>query len=192
MTSISIKTEGIDAAKLLHGDKIVEKALIRTINEMGAPMLSGIIKNIADNNSISKARIKEAISITQRASSGNPSLIITTSGRVPGIQTYAVQADTRGHNVTVQIKRQGERKGLGQNAFYRRPQHGGSGVFSRYDRAGNLLGTTSSGKAKLRRLYGPSVPGLANTDGWDAVQSVIDERFLDRFDHNLEHLLLSK
>lgn len=170
---IKIDVKGIDKATRLLGPQRMTKVLQRTLSRLGKIATTKMTKTIHQRYNITQKRTKKAIYI-KKPSYQNLTFTITARGKPPGLQHYKARKTKRG--VTVKVLRQGPRK-LVKKAFLAYPRKGGVGIFRR------------KGKKRypLVRLYGPSVVGMMNVVGKDAVEKAVNENAQKIFDQQLKY-----
>ena len=183
--NIIIKFDSREVERALReAPKAVEKAAIRTLNKVGSQANTAISKALRDKYNIKKKRIDLA-STVRKASNSSLAYELSSRERTPGLQHYS--ANKTGKGVTVKIISTSGRKVV-KGGFMANTPQGAIAVWktkkesARIMKSGRYRGT-GIWKVPIKRLYGPSVPGMINSIGINLFEKVVTEKFDKVFSH---------
>ena len=183
---IEIKVDTKEVERMLDPKKFM-KIITRTLNKVGDQGKTAISKKLRETYNIKKKRIDQAFTV-RKASNSSLAYEIKIRERTPGLQHYG--ANKTGKGVTVKIISTSGRKVV-KGGFMANTPQGAIAIWktkketARIMKSGRYRGT-GIWKMPIKRLYGPSVPGMINTIGINSFEKVVAEKFDKVFSHEFD------
>ena len=183
---IEIKVDTKEVEKMLDPKKFM-KIITRTLNKVGDQGKTAMSRKLRETYNIKKKRIDQAFTFS-KASNSSLAYEIKIRERTPGLQHYS--ANKTGKGVTVKIISTSGRKVV-KGGFMANTPQGAIAIWktkkesARIMKSGRYRGT-GIWKVPLKRLYGPSVPGMINSIGINSFEKVVTEKFDKVFSHEFD------
>jgi len=187
MLTVTVDIKGLEEIKRKLDPKRLEKILVRTLNKVGAQDNTAMSKKLRETYNIKKKRIDQAFTV-RRASNSSLAYEIKIRERTPGLQHYS--ANKTGKGVTVKIISTSGRKVV-KGGFMANTPQGAIAIWktkkesARIMKSGRYRGT-GIWQVPIKRLYGPSVPGMINSIGINLFEKVVTEKFDKVFSHEFD------
>lgn len=187
MFTIKIDTKQIDEVIKALDPKKALKIMMRTLNKVGAQGKTAISRELRETYNIKKQRLDKAFFINQ-ATIFSQAFELTARERTPGLQHYDARKTRKG--VTVKVISSSGRKTVAHGFMANTPQ-GAIAIWKmktepkRLMKMGRYAGTNTQ-RVPIKRLYGPSVPGMINRVGINSFEKVVNEKLNSVFSHEFD------
>lgn len=187
MFTIKVDTKQIDEVLKMLDPKRALKIMSRTLNKVGDQGKTALSRELRQTYNIKKKRIDQAFTIN-KSTVFNQAYELTARERTPGLQHY--DAKKTGKGVTVKVISTSGRKVV-KGGFMANTPQGAIALWKMTKEPKRLMkmgryARTDREKVPIKRLYGPSVPGMINRVGINSFEKVVNEKLNSVFSHEFD------